>query len=65
MSFKLSDRELAVVELIDRYGNIDGAHHKMWVIDQILKILLTPDEYKKFIADREADGYDWDDGCAP
>lgn len=28
------------VALAIRYGGIDGAHHKAWVIDQMLRILL-------------------------
>lgn len=28
---------------IEKYGQIDGAHHKTWVIDQVARILLgTP-----------------------
>ncbi len=65
MSSDHSKRELDVIELIDRYGNIDGAHHKMWVIDQVLRLLYSPDGYKKFVADREADGCDWDEGIPP
>lgn len=25
---------------IERYGSIDGAHHKAWVLDQVARILL-------------------------
>jgi hypothetical protein len=25
---------------IERYGQIDGSHHKQWVIDQVARILL-------------------------
>lgn len=31
------------MEFITRYGWIDGAHHKTWVLDQVARILLgTP-----------------------
>jgi hypothetical protein len=31
------------LEIIERYGGIDGAHHKTWVIDQVARVLLgTP-----------------------
>lgn len=31
------------LEYISRYGGIDGAHHKQWVLDQVVRILLgTP-----------------------
>jgi hypothetical protein len=28
------------LQLIERYGQIDGAHHKQWVIDQVARVLL-------------------------
>lgn len=35
------------LEYINSYGGIDGDHHKMWVIDQICRILKgTPIELK-------------------
>lgn len=58
-----------VLDLIFEYGQIDGAHHKMWVIDQIVRI-LTGDKYKEwvkaYIYDEETgDSYSWDKGIAP
>lgn len=50
-------------------GQYDGAHHKMWVIDQIVRI-LTGDRYDQVIAEY-CDGedgpetYAWDEGIAP
>jgi hypothetical protein len=33
----------AAMIFISRYGGIDGAHHKQWVLDQVARILLgTP-----------------------
>ncbi len=29
----------AALDLIEGYGGIDGAHHKMWVIDQVVRVL--------------------------
>lgn len=47
------------------YGQIDGAHHKTWVIDQIIRELLGT-EYDNFIKEYEEDGeYTWDIGIAP
>jgi hypothetical protein len=51
------------------YGSIDGDHHKMWVIDQMLRV-LTGDKYDALVADAKAgeDGpetYSWDEGVAP
>jgi hypothetical protein len=42
-----SAREEAL-EIARRYGGIDGAHHKDWVIDQMVRA-LTGDAYKKFV----------------
>ena len=38
----ISGAEAALV-YISRYGQIDGGHHKQWVLDQVARILLgTP-----------------------
>lgn len=57
------------IDLAIRDGNIDGAHHKMWVIDQMVRI-LAGNRYNDII--REAcngeygpDTYDWDIGIIP
>ena len=50
------------------YGCIDGAHHKMWVIDQMVRTLLG-EEYEKWVEAYETpDGEDywtWDIGITP
>ena len=56
------------LELILRYGGIDGDHHKMRVMDQVVRILA--DDYKKWVrnaCDGEdgPDTYGWDEGIAP
>lgn len=61
-----------IVEAIDvllRYGQIDGSHHKMWTIDKVLRI-LTGDKYNDIIemykeGEDGADTYEWDCGVAP
>lgn len=50
-------------------GGYDGAHHKMWVIDQMCRA-LTGENYDSFIAHAKQgeDGpetYEWDEGIAP
>ncbi len=52
--------------MILSYGEIDGAHHKMWVLDQVMRIVWG-DEYDAKMADFNSDpGYDnWDTGIAP
>lgn len=51
------------------YGGIDGAHHKDWIIDQIVRA-LTGENYESFVAHacQGEDGpntYEWDEGIAP
>ena len=46
------------LRLIGEYGWTQGAHHKQWVIDQVLR-LLAGAEYERIAAD------DWDRGIAP
>ena len=48
------------VELIGEYGYIDGAHHKQWLLDQVVRTLLSPTEYKTWV-----EGVEWDIGTAP
>lgn len=57
------------IDLGIAYGSIDGGHHKMWVIDQMLRILCG-NGYKRLIKNFEdgEDGprtYEWDEGIAP
>ncbi len=52
------------------YGQIDGDHHKTWVIDQMVRA-LTGKQYKKIVEaycrveDNPDDCYTWDEGIAP
>lgn len=65
----LEDRVELAVEVLVETGQEDGAHHKMWTIDQALRILLG-DKYEQAITDY-CDGedgpeaYSWDVGIAP
>lgn len=50
-------------------GQVDGDHHKAWVIDQMVRA-LTGDAYQSFVAEHNAgedgpDTYVWDCGVAP
>jgi hypothetical protein len=55
-----------VIQLIFTYGMIDGSHHKQWILDQILRILLL-ENYNQFIIiyNSDKDYADWDIGNAP
>lgn len=51
------------------YGGIDGAHHKMWVIDQMVRVLMG-DRYDEWVrtanaGDAGPETYEWDEGIAP
>lgn len=57
------------LEIILRYGGIDGNHHKAWVLDQVVRV-LTGENYAQWVTDAKdgEDGpntYDWDEGIAP
>ena len=57
------------LEIAFNYAQIDGAHHKMWVIDAMVRA-LTGIDYDKWVEIYEAgeDGpttYTWDKGIAP
>lgn len=46
------------------YGQIDGSHHRIWCIDQMVRELA--DDYDNFIQEYEEDGeYTWDIGIHP
>lgn len=59
----------AALSLAIEYGGIDGAHHKDWVIDQIVRT-LAGDGYDQLIAEAKdgedgPDTYEWEVGIAP
>lgn len=59
-----------IIYFIEAYGQIDGSHHKTWVLDQVARIALGnkiivklaswdngESEYRVSLSDEEADGY--------
>ena len=57
------------LETAYKYGSIDGDHHKMWVIDQMVR-QLSGSFYEDWVAKAKAgengpDTYSWDEGIAP
>lgn len=63
------ERIKKALDIAAEYGQIDGAHHKMWTIDQMVRV-LTGEEYEKFVSDYEydketGDEYEWDTGISP
>lgn len=67
---ELKDRINKALDTIFRYGQIDGDHHKAWVIDQVVRNLLG-DKYEEFITlyktdeDSGEEEYEWEEGIAP
>ena len=65
----LEERIQKAIDLAVRFGGIDGAHHKAWVIDQMMRA-LAGDDYERIVREAKAgsdgpDTYDWDVGIAP
>lgn len=60
-------RKQKVKSIVTRFGQIDGAHHKQWVIDQMLRACLSEQEYRDWVNEMNSDpDYDpWDEGIAP
>ena len=66
---ELKNRVSEALETIFQYGQIDGDHHKAWVIDQVVRKLLGSD-YDAFLYEYENDAdtgeqYAWEGGIAP
>jgi 3-methyladenine DNA glycosylase AlkC len=59
-----SKRIKEAVNMAANFADIDGGHHKDWVIDQMVRLLLG-DGYAAFIAEFEEDGNQWPEGIAP
>jgi hypothetical protein len=45
-------------------GDVEGSHHKQWVIDQMLRVICG-ERYSYMIALYESNGREWDTGIAP
>ena len=63
------DRIQEAIDIAFQYGGIQGDHHKAWVIDQMMRILLG-DKYEACVKEARngVDGpetYTWDEGIAP
>lgn len=66
---ELVDAKNKALDFANRYGGIDGDHHKSWVIDQMVRA-LTGIEYNPWVRahNNGEDGpetYGWDVGVAP
>ena len=66
----MTEKEYEAIEMIGQCGGYDGGHHKQWVIDQTLRILLGDEMYPKWLEThcKGEDGlntYGWDEGIPP
>lgn len=57
----------SAIGIAERYGAIDFAHHKQWVIDQMVRTLLGPSRYAEWVhaLNSDPDYAAWDEGIAP
>ena len=60
----LEERVRAAVRIAAHYGGTDGAHHKTWVIDQMVRELLGDKAYPAWIGINFSES-GWDKGIAP
>ena len=64
----MNNKSEMALALIYQYGGVEGAHHKQWLLDQIVHALA--DDYDEWVAKWEdgEDGpetYKWDKGIVP
>lgn len=65
------ERIKAALQTAFNYGGIDGGHHKIWVIDQMVRQLLGSEaDYQAWVAsfcegEDGPDTYEWDEGIPP
>jgi hypothetical protein len=68
---ELEERVDRAINIAYDYGDVEGSHHKMWVIDQMVRALLG-DEYGLWVNNYRTatlqdmyEEYEWDEGIAP
>lgn len=65
----LLDKNVRIKEALDiaaRFGTIEGDHHKMWVIDQMCRSLMTDTQYENWVRRWSNNGEQpWSEGIAP
>lgn len=64
MSKELGERIQAAMGFLWEDGQVEGSHHRAWVIDQVARILLG-DSYDMWVKAYRADEYEWDEGTPP
>jgi hypothetical protein len=61
---ELRGRVKRALEVAWHAGQMEGAHHKMWVIDQMVHHLLDVG-YDAYIEQYNQEGFRWDKGTPP
>lgn len=62
---RLERRIAGAMGIIEQHAYIDGAHHKQWVLDQVIRQLKEKD-YDQWAKTYEyLSGGEWDKGIAP
>lgn len=56
-------KDASITSIIKEALMTDGAHHKQWYLDQLLRKLIDEKEYDKLYGDSK-DG-EWEQGIAP
>jgi hypothetical protein len=65
MSKELRDRIQAVMDFLWEVGQVEGDHHKAYVIDNVVRLLLAKG-YDEWVKHYEDQGQNvWDIGVAP
>lgn len=65
----MTKKERKALNLASEAMFIDGAHHKQWYLDQIVRV-LTGDGYNAYVRNKQngkngPETYLWDKGIAP
>lgn len=56
----LQNRIARAWDIVDHYGGIDGAHHKQWVLDQVVRALTGCPLEKRTTLDANKQPYTYD-----
>lgn len=57
----LLDQEVTeALDIINRYGGIDGAHHKQWCLDQVVRILTRCPKVTRTTLDHKGRPYNYE-----
>ena len=67
-NFTDGEKLAEINNILFRFSQFDGSHHKAWCLDQIARIVWGKDYDKKvaeYCVDENGEEYSWDCGIAP